>query len=144
MCPRSPACCTCTSRRAAIYSCTPSQITLQRHILFSISRWMRLIQMSSSWLSAACILSTITPLAWMQRVSSVAEAQPSHGSKIRLGTFCRYFRKKVLDLLAKGIAMTTTAAKTGYAPVHGLNMYYEIDGEGQPLVLLHGGFGLTG
>ncbi len=26
----------------------------------------------------------------------------------------------------------------GYAPINGLNMYYEIHGEGQPLVLLHG------
>ena len=40
--------------------------------------------------------------------------------------------------------MTTTAAKTGYAPVNGLSMYYEIHGTGQPLILLHGGFGLTG
>jgi pimeloyl-ACP methyl ester carboxylesterase len=28
---------------------------------------------------------------------------------------------------------------TGYAPVHGLRMYYEIYGEGRPLLLLHGG-----
>lgn len=34
--------------------------------------------------------------------------------------------------------------KGGYAPVNGLTMYYEIHGSGQPLVLLHGGFGLTG
>ena len=40
--------------------------------------------------------------------------------------------------------MTTTAAKAGYAPVNGLSMYYEIHGTGQPLILLHGGFGLTG
>ena len=33
-----------------------------------------------------------------------------------------------------------TAAQTGYAPVNGLNMYYEIHGTGQPLVLLHGAF----
>lgn len=40
--------------------------------------------------------------------------------------------------------MATTSAQTGYAAVNGLNMYYEIHGTGQPLVLLHGGFGLTG
>lgn len=28
---------------------------------------------------------------------------------------------------------------SGYAPVNGLNMYYEIHGEGKPLVLIHGG-----
>lgn len=31
----------------------------------------------------------------------------------------------------------------GYAPVNGLQMYYEIHGSGQPLVLLHGGAGAT-
>src|SRR5689334_9864417 len=29
---------------------------------------------------------------------------------------------------------------TGYAPVNGLEMYYEIHGSGEPVVLLHGGF----
>jgi pimeloyl-ACP methyl ester carboxylesterase len=29
---------------------------------------------------------------------------------------------------------------TGYAPVNGLNMYYEIYGEGAPIVLVHGSF----
>jgi pimeloyl-ACP methyl ester carboxylesterase len=32
-------------------------------------------------------------------------------------------------------------AKTGYAAVNGLNYYYEIHGEGEPLLLLHGGLG---
>lgn len=31
-----------------------------------------------------------------------------------------------------------------YAPVNGLNMYYEVHGAGKPLVLLHGGFGVIG
>ena len=35
--------------------------------------------------------------------------------------------------------MTTTTPKTDYAPVNGLEMYYEIHGTGEPLVLLHGG-----
>jgi pimeloyl-ACP methyl ester carboxylesterase len=30
-------------------------------------------------------------------------------------------------------------ANSGFAPVNGLNLYYEIHGEGQPLILLHGG-----
>jgi pimeloyl-ACP methyl ester carboxylesterase len=34
--------------------------------------------------------------------------------------------------------------KSGYAPVNGLEMYYEIHGEGQPLVLLHGAFSAIG
>jgi pimeloyl-ACP methyl ester carboxylesterase len=34
---------------------------------------------------------------------------------------------------------TTTAVKTGYAPVNGLKLYYEIHGTGEPLIPLHGG-----
>jgi pimeloyl-ACP methyl ester carboxylesterase len=33
-----------------------------------------------------------------------------------------------------------TPTKSGFAPVNGINLYYEIFGEGKPLVLLHGGF----
>jgi len=32
-------------------------------------------------------------------------------------------------------------ATSGYAPVNGLRMYYEVRGTGRPLVLLHGGAG---
>lgn len=32
-------------------------------------------------------------------------------------------------------------AKSGYAPVNGVEVYYQVYGEGEPLVLLHGGFG---
>ena len=38
----------------------------------------------------------------------------------------------------------TTPIHTGYAPVNGLQMYYEIHGTGQPLVLLHGAFSAIG
>ena len=34
-------------------------------------------------------------------------------------------------------------SKTGYAPVNGLKLYYEIYGSGQPLVLIHGGLGVA-
>jgi pimeloyl-ACP methyl ester carboxylesterase len=40
--------------------------------------------------------------------------------------------------------MTDTTAGAGYAPVNGLNMYYEIHGAGQPLVLIHGAFSAIG
>ena len=37
-----------------------------------------------------------------------------------------------------------TLSKRSYALVNGLNMYYEIHGEGQPLVLLHGALSAIG
>jgi pimeloyl-ACP methyl ester carboxylesterase len=36
--------------------------------------------------------------------------------------------------------MANAAPQTGYAPVNGLEMYYEIHGSGEPLVLLHGAY----
>ncbi|MBA2597630.1 MAG: alpha/beta hydrolase [Chloroflexota bacterium] len=45
----------------------------------------------------------------------------------------------------EGEEMTGAAPKTGYAPVNGLQMYYEIHGSGGvPLVLLHGAFATIG
>ena len=40
--------------------------------------------------------------------------------------------------------MSKTNFKTGYLPVNCLNMYYEIHGTGQPLVLIHGAFSAIG
>ena len=41
--------------------------------------------------------------------------------------------------------MSTTkpaaAKRTGHLPVNGVNYYYEIHGQGEPLLLLHGGLG---
>ena len=43
---------------------------------------------------------------------------------------------------AAGEETTGAAPRSGYAPVNGLQMYYEIHGDGGvPLVLLHGAFG---
>jgi pimeloyl-ACP methyl ester carboxylesterase len=36
--------------------------------------------------------------------------------------------------------MTSNAPRTGYAPLNGVNMYYEIHGSGLPIVVLHGAF----
>jgi pimeloyl-ACP methyl ester carboxylesterase len=42
--------------------------------------------------------------------------------------------------MAKGQPGTQSSTpETGYAPVNGLKMYYEIHGQGEPLVMLHGG-----
>lgn len=36
---------------------------------------------------------------------------------------------------------TTSTKRTGYAPLNGLQLYYEIHGSGDPLIVLHGGIG---
>jgi hypothetical protein len=36
--------------------------------------------------------------------------------------------------------MTSTPSKTGYSSVNGLTMYYELHGDGAPLLLLHGAY----
>jgi pimeloyl-ACP methyl ester carboxylesterase len=46
----------------------------------------------------------------------------------------------LLTMLLSGIASGQQKPTTGYAPVNGLKMYYEIHGTGEPLVLLHGAF----
>jgi pimeloyl-ACP methyl ester carboxylesterase len=38
----------------------------------------------------------------------------------------------------------TSEVRSGYAPVNGLKMYYEMHGTGHPLILIHGGLGMTG
>lgn len=45
---------------------------------------------------------------------------------------------------ATGASQGGGPVKSGYAPVNGLNMYYEIHGSGESLILLHGGVGSTG
>lgn len=40
------------------------------------------------------------------------------------------------------LTMKAAAQQKGYAEVNGIKLYYEIHGTGQPLVLLHGGFGM--
>lgn len=45
----------------------------------------------------------------------------------------------LLSAVAAAQAPREGSVKSGYAQVNGLKMYYEIHGEGEPLVLIHGG-----
>lgn len=51
-----------------------------------------------------------------------------------------FFLSIILVMLLSGVTSAQQKPVTGYAPVNGLKMYYEIRGEGEPLVLLHGAF----
>src|SRR6476661_5356318 len=46
----------------------------------------------------------------------------------------------VLTVFLSGVVSGQQKPTTGYAPVNGLKMYYEIHGSGEPVVLLHGAF----
>jgi pimeloyl-ACP methyl ester carboxylesterase len=46
-----------------------------------------------------------------------------------------------LVYLASNASQAQVTGSSGYASVDGLNMYYEIHGHGQPLILIHGGLG---
>lgn len=46
----------------------------------------------------------------------------------------------LLMTLVTAVVLAQQSPTTGYAPVNGLKMYYEIHGSGEPVVLLHGAF----
>ena len=46
----------------------------------------------------------------------------------------------LLTMLVPVVVSAQQKPTTGYAPVNGLKMYYEIHGSGEPVVLLHGSF----
>src|SRR5262245_54461019 len=52
----------------------------------------------------------------------------------------KHIRATALMLIFLGSTTAAQEPKTGYAPVNGLKMYYEIHGQGDPVVLLHGAF----
>lgn len=51
------------------------------------------------------------------------------------------FRSLSFIVISLGMisAIMPASAQSGYAPINGLEMYYEIHGNGSPLVLIHGG-----
>jgi pimeloyl-ACP methyl ester carboxylesterase len=66
-------------------------------------------------------LAAVTAVSWPARVFSAAA--PTASTPTASGT----------------TTMTSSAPKTAYAPIHGQQLYYEVHGNGKPLVLLHGG-----
>ena len=52
----------------------------------------------------------------------------------------KHMRATALMLALFGSTAAAQEPKTGYAPVNGLKMYYEIHGKGDPVILLHGAF----
>src|SRR6516225_9697209 len=46
----------------------------------------------------------------------------------------------LLTMLVPAVASAQQKPTTGYAPVNGVKMYYEVHGSGDPVVLLHGAF----
>ena len=51
-----------------------------------------------------------------------------------------FFLSMLMTTLLSGVVSGQQKPTTGYAPVNGLKMYYEIRGQGEPVVLLHGAF----
>src|SRR2546429_8831099 len=46
----------------------------------------------------------------------------------------------LLMMLVPTVVSAQQKPTTGYAPVNGVKMYYEVHGSGEPVVLLHGAF----
>src|SRR5262245_19739671 len=64
--------------------------------------------------------------------------------KNRQHEFCRPKKMMMIVLflvmILNSFSQEIKPVKSGYAPVNGSKVYYEIYGEGKPLVLLHGAF----
>ena len=63
-----------------------------------------------------------------------------HGLAVAFVAPATAFAREAVTITSDAVKMVSNATRTGYAPVNGLNMYYEIHGAGQPLVVLHGSF----
>ncbi len=56
---------------------------------------------------------------------------------MRIKFVCNIF---LLTLFVSAVGSAQQKPTTGYAPINGLKMYYELHGSGDPVVLLHGSF----
>src|SRR6186713_646965 len=59
---------------------------------------------------------------------------------MNMKTTTAFLLPMLLTILLSGVVSGQQKPVTGYAPVNGLKMYYEIHGSGEPVVLLHGAF----
>lgn len=46
----------------------------------------------------------------------------------------------IMSIASTSIGQPIKPSSSGYAPVNGIKMYYEVYGEGKPVILLHGAF----
>jgi pimeloyl-ACP methyl ester carboxylesterase len=56
-----------------------------------------------------------------------------------IAIFCSCNNSKTKSMSANKETTSESDSANGYAPVNGINMYYEIHGKGSPVVLIHGG-----
>ena len=78
-----------------------------------------------------------------RRVAGREHKKSAQGTVARRGSDTRNYTsmRTTAFLLMTLVAIDAWAQQkptTGYAPVNGLNMYYEVHGDGEPVVLLHG------
>src|SRR5688572_30308411 len=60
---------------------------------------------------------------------------------LKTSTPLRSFLLMTIMLVAsRSNAQQIKPSSSGYAPANGINIYYEVYGEGKPIVLLHGAF----
>src|SRR6186713_3466399 len=59
---------------------------------------------------------------------------------MNMKTTTAFLLPMLLTILLSGVVSGQQKPVTGYAPVNGLKMYYEVHGSGEPVVLLHGAF----
>ena len=82
--------------------------------------------------------------------SSLGGSEPRRGSRIKMRWQYAYNKTATKAATVLLIAMMFAAfpsngqqvkpSNSGYAPVNGIKVYYEVYGEGSPIVLLHGAF----